>query len=221
MEMATDVVHTARPCSEDEARWEFRVWGELREERDRLEQVGGAGELEALDDHYLVGPRGSNPLKVRDGRLESKHLLERHHGFERWCPAWASDAPFPADDVGRALIDLGMEPDRARHVVDAAHPPLSEASLARIVREQQQLDWVAVGKRRRQLQVHGVRAELTEVSLEGGEAVWTVAIEGTDLSVLLELRDRLGLTEQENLPVHAMLARAPGTDDPTESGDRP
>lgn len=221
--MQTDAGSTEadRACLGDEARWEFRAWGELHEQRRRLLEAGSAGGPEDRTDQYLVGPRRSNSLKLRDGRLEAKQLLERRHGFEQWCLAWAAEAPFSAAAARRALVDLGVEPERARHLVTDAHPPLSEASLAGIVREEAGLDWVPVTKRRRRVLLDGARAEVTEVSVRGDGRVWTVAIEGGDLTALVAFRDQLGLTGEENVPVHTRLARLAGSDDPTPEQRRP
>ena len=184
-------------------RYEFRVWGDLGEVRERLAGVGRWSGQETLRDRYLLGPLTSVNAKLRRGSLEVKHLTDVTADFERWRPAWSHDAPFPAGVVANVVTEVG-----GRSVPASNPDPLAEADLVGLFERAVDLGAIAVTKRRRRYRLGSARAEATHVLVDGGEsAVWTVAIEHHELGPLEEARAALGLDDAQNVSVNVALAQ--------------
>jgi hypothetical protein len=179
-------------------RYEFRVWGEHKKACRKLSKLATEETSEKFDDCYFLSDDPSYNAKVRDCSLKVKELVDTRKGFECWVSTWhesSSDAPSPFDDL---FDDLRLDkpargkqydfPKAVKKLDDDAPRP------------------VFVTKRRRRYRVGGIRAESTEIRIEGTcERLHTLAIEGDDLESLVALRKELGLKKDENLPVHRAI----------------
>jgi hypothetical protein len=163
-------------------RFEFRVWGSHGPASRLLAALADGQTNEQTEDCYLLVDDPAWNVKVRNGTLKIKRLVAELDGFEQW--AWdrhGCDAmtPSPSEALGDAFTSL---------VPHAAHHR------------------VFVTKKRRRLRLGDLRAETTDITVhETGTVMNTLAIEGTDLDGLRDLRQRLGLRARDNLAVHRAL----------------
>lgn len=180
------------------AKFEYRVWGKHRKARRLLEELADETYREQVDDCYLLVDDPSWNAKVRDNTLKVKQLLTEDKGFERWASGKyhsADAAPSPFDELYDEL-DLDRAGKKAYDLVKAVEqldPKLGVRA-------------VFVTKDRRRYRVGDLRAEVTDVEIEGSkETLRTLAIEGDDLDQLVSLRKKLGLRGEPNTPVHQAI----------------
>jgi hypothetical protein len=179
-------------------RYEFRVWGKRKDVCKRLTKLADAVSEEQVHDCYLLGPDHSFNAKIRRNRLKVKTLVGERSGFERWSSTWhpmsAKKAPKPFNLL---LAEL-----------DAKNPPKQgfERKVAKTIDKldlDQDLRAVVVDKYRKRFDLGSIRAEATKLRVEGQSGpLRSVAIEGSDIDDLIQLRSLLGLAKVPNLAVH-------------------
>ena len=155
-----------------------------------------------IDDWYLFLGSASCNAKVRRNRLKVKRLVEERFGFQRWASirhSMVDDSM--VDDTTGGPIDLLVDElgvvDPPRSVAKAHGVPFGASAVAAI----------HVNKWRRRFELGPMRAEATEVVVDGHpDRLTTVAIEGCDLDDLIRLRAELGLDRHPNLAYHLALA---------------
>lgn len=188
-----------------DARFEFRAWNVRTDLVDRLESDEGFGEPTVVRDRYVIGPIDSVNVKIRDGDVQVKRLLEVRARFQRWCPTWKQTTPLDHDEVVRLWGELGLSPPTRTHVA---------GGIAELASEDPDLLLVDVTKLRRHGTVRGVSVELSEIR-RGGHATVSVGLESTDLPRLRTVRAHAGLEGYENVAVHVAVGhrwtRAPTT----------
>lgn len=181
-----------------DARYEYRVWGEHRKACRKLEKLASEATVEKIEDCYFLVDDPIWNAKVRGRSLKVKELVGTKKGFERWATTWHEDAesaPAPFDEL---FEDLRLDrPARGRRF----DLPKQVARL-----DDGGPRPVFVTKRRRRYRVGAIRAEHTEIEIQGScERLQTIAIEGDDLDSLIALRKELGLKKDENLPMHLAI----------------
>lgn len=187
----------------DEGRFEYRVWGDLDDVRRDLERLGDHAGDTTVHDRYLLSGTTDVSAKLRDGALETKHLVEVCDGFQRWRPAWRAEAPFGPPAAGRLLHELGAP------VQPFPDGCLDETALATAFAERDDLTAVVVDKFRHRFRLAGVRAEATFVSTSVRElGPWTVAVESRDLARLRAVTAELGIDRRPNVAVNVALQTA-------------
>ena len=164
-------------------RWEWRTFGaDLGPAEQRLASLTPARVVES-DEAYVLGPDSDASIKVRDGRVDVKHLLRvADDGLEQWMPVLKASFPLSADDVRIVLETL--------RVGDAGRG-------ARTLKDLAALGVIAIGvhKHREHYAVGGCMTELTEIRTEAGVAR-TIAVEAEDPDrVRATVRD-LGLSDR-------------------------
>lgn len=182
--------------SGDEARFEFRVWG------DRLDELGGRLrslsellEVRESSETYLVSTEAVdvNP-KARADLLDIKTLVGIREGFEQWGVRLKAEFPVDAAVLSNELFPL----------LGVAPPTLvrSEYTLSQLVDElaapHPNLAAVEVAKRREMHTVSRCIAEITDATIAGHEQQ-TVAVESADLDDLRRARRALGLDGHKNV----------------------
>ncbi len=188
------------------ARYEYRVWGEHRSARKLLAKLAKTQTTERVVDCYLLVDDATWNAKIRDNTLKIKQLVAAHEGFERWTSdrhRSKGTAPSPFDDIFEQLrLD---RPQRGKK-----YDLLKElASLE----SNDEVRVVFVTKHRRRYRIGNLRAEATDIEVhETGEVLNTLSIEGDDVAELAALRERLGLSGEENVAVPQALE--PGVDTP-------
>ncbi|MDQ2695620.1 MAG: Ppx/GppA family phosphatase, partial [Pseudomonadota bacterium] len=161
--------------SEDNDRFEFRAFARnFGIVEDRLRRLSRNEGIQEQFETYLIAA-GHDNVKVRDGRLEIKTLVQRRNGLEQWTPrikesfpvaaAVLRDHVLPALKVELALAEPEYSLERFLHeLIRPAYPAVV---------------CVNVFKRRASFTVGECRAELTEVWINGA-GVQTVAVESAD-----------------------------------------
>ncbi len=179
--------------------YEYRVWGEYPKARKMLAKMATDQSREQYDDCYLlVDDLGWN-AKVRDRSMKVKQLIAEKHGFESWTSDWykkADGVPAPFDEL---FTELRLDRRSKGKSFDLSKAAAKlEDDVARVV---------FVSKDRRRYRIGELRAEVTDVEIEGtDEALRTLAIEGSDLEALVALREELGLKDVPNMAMHVAIS---------------
>jgi len=187
------------------ARLQWRVWGETAPVHRRLAAIGADSRTERRRDIYLLGTPPTHNAKVRGRRLEVNELLGVESGFQRWTRAVLHALPGHHHELAPVLDTLAAVPADELVAERLGRRRLLAAAVRR------GLQPVAVTKYRQRYALGAMRAECTELSIDGtGIELCCVAIEGPDLAELIVLRERLGLAGESNLAVPEALRRALG-----------
>lgn len=180
-------------------RYEYRVWGRHVRARERLRTLASPHREETVEDCYLLTDDPSWNVKVRGDHLKLKRLVSEDKGFERWVSGRyqkASDTPHPFDELfdrlGLRRLAKGKAHDLRKAVEDTG------AALGAVA--------VFVTKHRVRFRIGGLRAEITDIEVDGEDTVLhTLSIEGDDLDELRALQRDLGLRGEPNVAVHEYL----------------
>ena len=187
------------------ARWEWRTFGDgFGTADERLRDVAPQ-RIHESDELYLLSLNGSDTVKVRDGLLDIKHLVQvSHDGLERWMPVMKAEFPLAAGDMNALLTALGVAIPSPPH---AASTP--DALVAELVDPDPGLMAVSVHKRRRRFTLDGCMVELTDVITDNGDTR-TLAVESEDAQRVLATVRSLGLDRHANLSYPRALRELAG-----------
>jgi exopolyphosphatase/guanosine-5'-triphosphate,3'-diphosphate pyrophosphatase len=166
-------------------RWEWRAFGE----RNPFGSIA-AGEIEDRDELYLLTPAADASVKVSDGLVDVKRLLEvDDDGLERWVPVLKARFPLDATEVEMVLCALGAR-------IPATLP--DECGFDELLAiAGPRVHPVRVLKRREHYVVGGCQAERTHCRV-GAEAAWTVAVEAEDPVRVKAVLREYGLSSRAN-----------------------
>ena len=84
------------------ARFEFRIFApHMGTTEQRVRALSPCDSISESREVYLLDCENAleNNVKIRDGRLDVKRLVERRQGLERWKPAGRWDFPLSLDTV--------------------------------------------------------------------------------------------------------------------------
>lgn len=178
-----------------DGRYEYRVWGEYRKARKLLASLADTESTEEIDDCYFLTDDPTWNAKVRDRRMKLKQLVAEERGFEVWTSNWHRASKTAPDPFGDLFDDLRL--GRSKFDLVKAVKKLDSDDVN---------ETVFVTKKRRRFRIGGIRAEVTDVTIDAtGEVLRTLAIEGDDLDELVALRKKLGLAKEENVPMHVAI----------------
>jgi len=180
-------------------RYEFRLFGpDLATISEALGEMRSEGDTREKN-LYLLGmtPPAIN-LKVRDGRLESKQLVDvTDDGLEQWRPGDGMDFPLPA---GWCRQRFGVE----------GRSPLSLAELLhRTCRPHGRGIAMHVLKSRRRFSQDELLAESCRLIVNGAR-IDTIAIESANVGKVARWRSKLQLDDETNTSYPTALARMAG-----------
>ena len=195
-------------------RFEFRIFGQGFDRiEQRIRKVALCESISESKEIYILntGNQERN-VKIHEGKLELKHLIERVNGLERWKPAgiWA----FP--------IERGAIPDNLFPVAALERTLLFRSSLTEKVTETEFLHHIAqAGSCRATLYranvfKHRVRFTLEDCPVEidriliNGAAIESIAIESQCAAQVLSVRSSLGLEQFENISYPLAISRILG-----------
>lgn len=177
-------------------RFEFRIWGNrLSATQDRLTAIARASEPRESAETYILSRTtdGAN-VKIRDGVLDVKVMIEQVGRLERWRPVLK--AGFPLDP--RAIVEQ-VFPSLKVPTPQISQPSYTQSEfIHNLVRPNRDLWMAEVVKIRRQFTSDDLTAEFAEVEIAGGARFETVAIESEDAAILLRAIAKLGLNSQPN-----------------------
>lgn len=195
----------------DEARYEYRCFAQaFGLVESRLRAAGGPPQIRESSEVYFVSrlDRQHN-VKIRDGQLDIKVLLEVRHGLERWNPLPRRD--FPLDDAELAsFVAPALGPG-------LQFPPGSGESAGRLARTLSEavngVVVVELFKRRYGFLVEDCIAEYADVTL-GGATIRTACIESVDPARARRVVAEIGLDAYPNTSYPAALRGITGLDWP-------
>jgi exopolyphosphatase / guanosine-5'-triphosphate,3'-diphosphate pyrophosphatase len=178
-------------------RFEFRVWGNhLIPFRDRLAALATpSGPRESAETYVLSRATDAANVKIREGLLDLKLMIEQLGRLERWRPLLK--AGFPLDS--RTIVEQ-VFPHLGAPVPHIAQPSYTHGEFIRdLVRPHRDLAIVEVVKVRTKFTVERYTAEFSEVKIAGGATSETVAIESDDPAAVLRAIAKLGLNSHANI----------------------
>lgn len=194
--------------NETVSRYEFRIFGTcLGLAEQRLRSLAPCESINESREIYLLGyaTGAERNIKIRDGKLELKRLIETHQGLERWQPAgqWA----FPvALDTLRDTLHLDNILNQA-HTLPAM---LSGSDLLRLVATAEvPLYRANVYKCRFRFSFPDCRAEFDQLRVNDA-AIESIAIESANPQAVLELQATLRLEDCENQSYPLAISRILG-----------
>jgi exopolyphosphatase / guanosine-5'-triphosphate,3'-diphosphate pyrophosphatase len=178
------------------ARWEWRAFGGAVADAGRRLAAVDPERVQESAEVYVLSARGRDTVKVRDGLLDVKRLVDvDEHGLEQWTPALKAELPAQEADVASALGASDLERDAYT---------LAQL-LDEVVRPRDDLLAVDVHKTRKRYTIGGCAAELTQVRANGAETT-TVAVESEDPARVLAALEELRLRSVRNVSYPRGLA---------------
>lgn len=198
--------------SDPNARFEFRIWGDrLGAARDGLAAAAVRGGVKQSAETYIVSrATDAADVKIRDGLMDIKLLVESVDGLERWRPVLKTGFPLDSRAIAREVFPrLAAAPPR----IDKPEWSLSEF-LHDLIQPHRDLAAVDVTKTRYAFTLGACTAEFAEVKIVCGASAETVEIESPDPAALREAVNRLGLSSRPNVSyirqLKAMTGMTPG-----------
>ena len=191
----------------EEARYEYRAFApSFGIVEQRLRAAGGAPSIRESNEVYLVSRMDEvHSVKIRDGQLDIKVLVNESHGLEQWDPRYKLDFPLSELTLAEVLApSLGISSS-----LPAAAATSAEALVATLHTAVEGVVAVDLFKRRFGYLVEDCIAELAEVSFNGA-AIRTVCVESTDARQVAQVAARLGLDVFANLSYLAAAKRIVG-----------
>jgi exopolyphosphatase / guanosine-5'-triphosphate,3'-diphosphate pyrophosphatase len=195
-------------------RYEFRVFApDLSWMEARIRTLAPLGRYrESLETYLLVPGRNEVNLKIRDGALELKRLIERRRGLEQWRPEFRLDLPADGPALAehlKALVNLGQR-------LDEGGPRDAEDLFALLAEAQPGVATASLFKKRFGFVLDDCLAEVVEVLINGARLM-SVALESEEPRAVLALRVKLGMEGWDNvsyvLAAERVLGRAPLPED--------
>ena len=185
-------------------RWQWRGFGDGTEAAQRHFETLTPNSVEESDETYLLSVRTDVSVKVRDGLLDVKRLVQvSDEGLEQWTPIAKDAFPETASRLQTALAELGVDIPLEREAYTLAE------LLDEVVAGCPDLHAVGVHKTRRRFTVGGSMAELTDAHVAGREAR-TIAVESENHDRVLATLRELGVRPLPNVNVPRGLKRLLG-----------
>lgn len=189
------------------ARFEYRVFAlDLGIVEHRMRALGGVPKNHESAEFYLASsPNVTHNVKIRDGRLDIKVLVQAVRGLEQWEPRFT--IAFPIDDETLArLLAASLQ-------VTEALPMGAGASVERLVNTLRQgRHGVLVAelfKRRSHFQVDDCIAEIVALTINGA-AIRTACVESTEAEQVRTVVQQLGLDSFPNTSYLAAVRHLTG-----------
>jgi hypothetical protein len=183
-------------------RFEFRVWADdFGDIEERIQSLGqGRRDTPSQEVYIVVTDDTQHNLKIRDGCLDVKRLLQTKYGLEQWQPCLKEAFPLPISTLQ----------DKVLPILGAGSPALDiepytvKAFLEKIVQPKPNLIAVPVRKHRCQCQVANVFIEMVTVEFDD-MTIQSIAIESTHPDAVLQWVKRLALDIYSNLSYPAAI----------------
>jgi hypothetical protein len=182
----------------DVTRFEYRIFGpSLIQEQHRMAALSDPvpAELHRRISHeYYLIPRHENRfnVKIRDGKLDIKYLLQTVDGFERWQPRIKIDFPLNKSDMRReafTALDVDLQTD--------SQETFSMRQFIDLLKSEDYVRVVKVKKMRRAYTVKNVICEFASLNLEKIRTT-TISAESNDLTRLKKVVEELGISKFQN-----------------------
>jgi hypothetical protein len=157
------------------------------------------------DEVYIVSRSNDrNNLKIRDGKLEIKTLLEESEAMEQWAPSLV--LPFP---VTREELIKEIAPTLGISVTLFEAPVYSEAGFIAFIDTLVDVQAVRVNKRRSGFLVYDTICETGEVLVNGAK-IFTISSESANVVEIIKVLEATGLDKVENISYPEAVRRVIG-----------
>jgi exopolyphosphatase / guanosine-5'-triphosphate,3'-diphosphate pyrophosphatase len=187
-------------------RWEWRTFGDRFPAADELLAPLVPQRTSESDELYFLSTHSDASVKVRDGLMDVKHLLQvNDDGLELWTPVLKAGFPLSRGDTSAVLTTLGVSAS-----VERPSYPLDDF-VSGLIGSNPDLRAVEVHKRRAQYDVEGCTVELTELAADDA-SVRTCSVESPDPSRVAAVVRRLELADSRNVSVARGLKALVGFD---------
>ncbi len=177
-----------------DARWEWRTFTtELGKAEAAIREYPCMREKQSVE-LYLVSKTGAHNLKLRDGLLNIKLLLEINGaGLERWFPALKAEFPLKQSDL-KVFYQAACltPPDYLREEYGR------EQFLSELVEPVFELQPVEVRKFRYGFLINEAIVEIANLQIDGNSSL-SAAVEHADPERVLTMVHELGLNAFENI----------------------
>ncbi|MCB0061245.1 MAG: hypothetical protein KDE19_03990 [Caldilineaceae bacterium] len=181
----------------DTPRFEFRVFGiPLNETLEGIIQKTPVTHTEQQRDLYLLAT-GVNRynIKIRQNTLNTKVLMRRQEGLERWHPHLDIAFPLSAAFLHEILFPL-LQLQSAALKRDLYTIELLQTE---VIQSQPTLRIIPVHKQRRHYAIDNCQLEVAVLYVDDRFYTHTIAIEAVDPAAVQQLRAQLGLSGVENV----------------------
>jgi len=205
--------------NETVSRYEFRIFGTcLGLAEQRLRSLAPCESINESREIYLLGYATGTErnIKIRDGKLELKRLIETHQGLERWQPAGQWAFPVALDTLqpaGQWAFPVALDTLHLDNILNQAHTlpaMLSGSDLLRLVATAEvPLYRANVYKCRFRFSFPDCRAEFDQLRVNDA-AIESIAIESANPQAVLQLLATLRLEDCENQSYPLAISRILG-----------
>jgi hypothetical protein len=185
-------------------RFEFHIFAhDLASQREKLYQLATFAEYEEQEDVYLITADNHNHnIKVRDGRLGIKRLIQKKEGLEQWQPIFQTSFPLTSSQIRWELFAS----------LNVITPPLQydsynqELFWEELIKPRRSICLAHVTKHRSRYNYGSCQAEFTHF-WANGSPMQTLAIKDEDQGAVQQLRTKLGLQAYANMNYPLALER--------------
>ncbi|BAQ15620.1 hypothetical protein GL4_0150 [Methyloceanibacter caenitepidi] len=178
------------------ARFEFRTWSRnFAVVEDRIRRLASCEDIRESTEIYLVAPRMSAcNIKIRDGAVDTKALIDELADLEQWQPDWNGQFPLAAQALSQHVFRplCGEVPDFARHNFT------EQQALEEVLRPHPLIVPVKLFKRRFSFAIDGNMVEWVQVLINDA-GLESIAIESLDPERVTKVRCMLGLAGFRNV----------------------
>ena len=198
--------------SEVTPRFEFRAFAQsFGRVEENIRALSDPPNINESSEIYLIAADAQNSnIKVRDGCLEIKELVDRRASLERWKPTGKAEFPVTRDFVKAHLLPgIPLELHRSTYswIQFSEEVMLTSPSLRA----------AHVFKRRFRFVVDGCSTEVDEL-LVNGAAIRSAAVESEDADAVLAVMERVGLADYENVNYPRAIRRIMGLEQWPQGG---
>ncbi len=176
------------------ARWEWRTFGAGFEEPEARIRKFEQSNMKESEEVYVLSRNSDENVKVRDDLLDIKQLQEVNgDGLEQWYPVMKAGFPISVEDLKKLFSYFNVpEPLFGRKEYTFSQ------FLDEIVRPNQNLRLVHVGKTRHIYVINGAIVEIAETDFDG-VTLQTICVEHEDPDLVMKTVRQLALEDLPNI----------------------
>ncbi|GAB1400821.1 hypothetical protein MASR2M17_21970 [Aminivibrio sp.] len=176
------------------ARWEWRTFGAGFEEPEARIRKFEQSNMKESEEVYVLSRNSDENVKVRDDLLDIKQLQEVNgDGLEQWYPVMKAGFPISVEDLKKLFSYFKVpEPLFGRREYTFSQ------FLDEIVRPNQNLRLVHVGKKRHIYVINGAIVEIAETDFDG-VTLQTICVEHEDPDLVMKTVRQLALEDLPNI----------------------
>jgi hypothetical protein len=178
------------------ARFEFRAWSRnFAVVEDRIRRLASCEDIRESTEIYLVALRMSAcNIKIRNGAVDTKALIDERDGLEQWQPEWNGKFPLSA-----LVLSQHVFAPLCEEAPEFAHRRYTEEqTMEELLRPHPNIVTVGLFKRRFSFSICGCMVEYVQ-ALINGASLESIAIESLDPEEVTQVRCTLGLTRFRNV----------------------